>query len=158
MTTTIEETQNTVTIQVCCVATRKSFGFIDHYYLILNDYEYHLGNYKKGNKLPSGTTKGSHLICEKIICNTCYVKLMLDLQENEYKRLFSFFPLINCETLVTGISIQSVCLLLIPVVIACLGFKFYLYAIILTLIGLLIHVLYSKYKYSKTEYITCSHL
>lgn len=148
----------TKTIEICCVSLKKSFGLIDHYFLIVDDFEYHLGFYKKGLVLPKGYTKGSHVICLKTLCIDCYNKFIHDFETKEFQRLFYFYPLINCESLVTGISVQIICMLHVSVAFVLVFYKKYLLAIILILILLCISLMFSKYNYSRTVKKTCSHL
>src|ERR1700684_3178980 len=82
------------------------YGLIDHYFLVIDDVEYHLGKYKKGTVLPKGTTKGSHLMETKTICEDCYLKIQTNHVLKEYTRMWSLFPIINCETVTTGFSLS----------------------------------------------------
>lgn len=146
------------TIEICCVSLKKTFGLVDHYFVILDNFEYHLGFYKKGLVLPKGSTKGAHIICKKRICSNCYEKFNHDFETKEFQRLFYFYPLINCESLATGISFQIICLLHLSVVGVLVYYKKYLLAIILFLVLLCCSLLFSKYNYSRTVLTKCKHL
>lgn len=146
------------TIEICCVSLKNTLGLIDHYFLTIDDFEYHLGFYKKGLVLPKGTTKGSHIICIKRICYDCLKKFNHDFENKEFQRLFYFYPFINCESLVTGISVQIICLLHLSVAIVLFLNKKYLLTVIVILILLCISLLFSKYNFSRTMKSKCKHL
>lgn len=45
------------TVEVRCQALRRTWGLIDHYFLVIGEHEYHMGgSYSKGAVLPIGTT------------------------------------------------------------------------------------------------------
>lgn len=146
------------TIEICCVSLKKTLGLADHYFIIIDDFEYHLGFYSKGLVLPKGSTKGSHIICIKRVCSDCYEKFNHDFETKEFQRLFCFYPLINCESLATGISVQIICMLHLSVALVLVLYKKYLLSIILILILLCISLLFSKYNYSRTVKKKCKHL
>lgn len=145
-------------VEYRCQAQSTSFGFIDHYYLVIDETEYHLGHYRKGNILPKGTTKGSHVAAIKDICKLCYTKLFTDLKLREDKRLISYFPFLNCETLSTGFSVQSLGFLSIPLILVLFIKGLFLYGIIAFLLTFVILLYYSKFIYSRTNYSKCKHL
>lgn len=149
---------DTFRIKICVQAIKGSLGLMDHWFFIINDKEHHVGVYYKGSVLPLNTTKGTHVVVEKTICLKCYEKLINFVLYREDKRLFRFYPFINCETLTTGWSIQVVVLLLIPFV-AVLGFLGYLYwALVLFLCIFLLYLIASKYHFSRTNKSFCKHL
>lgn len=145
-------------LKICVQAIKNSFGLMDHWFYIVNDKEHHVGVYYKGSVLPLNTTKGFHVVTEKIICLKCYEKLINFVRYREDKRLFKFYPFINCETLTTGWSIQVVILFLLPLV-AVVGFLGYVYwAIILFLCMFVLYLFASKYNFSRTNKSLCKHL
>lgn len=135
-----------------------SYGLFDHYFLVIKDTEYHLGEYPKGTKLPVGTTKNSSILYNIEYCKDCYNKLLLDIETQEHKRLFSFFPFVNCETLATGLSIQSINLWFFPIIVYCLCSQRFLLAILIFLLCLLLQVVYSKYQMIGVRKKKCEHI
>nr|WAQ80243.1 Ac81-like protein [Oryctes rhinoceros nudivirus]WDA64461.1 Ac81-like protein [Oryctes rhinoceros nudivirus]WDA64574.1 Ac81-like protein [Oryctes rhinoceros nudivirus]WDA64696.1 Ac81-like protein [Oryctes rhinoceros nudivirus] len=146
-------------VELRCQATRRSYGLFDHYFYVIDDKEVHMGIYRKGRILPNGTTKGSHIITTYEICNLCYDKLMLNLISNDDMRLFSsYFPILNCESLCTGFSIQSAMIISIPFIVVLIIKGYYLWAVILFLASIVVLLAYSKYLFSRTRDKKCSHL
>lgn len=146
-------------IEVRVQALKSVFGLIDHYYMILDDKEYHPGMYAPGSILPKDSTKGYHVAAIRTVCQLCHDKLVLNLNAREDKRIWSFFPLLNCESISTGFSIQSVVLVLIlPIVTMLLLQRKILITVIAVLLGLLVHLSVSKYMFSRTVKTRCSHL
>lgn len=146
-------------LELRCRATKRSFGLFDHYFLVVGDREIHLGVYRKGKVLLRGTTKGSHLACEYDLCRLCYDRLLLEIKLKEDARLFrDYFPLLNCETLCTGFSVQSLAFLSIPFILTLLIKRMYLWAIILFLLTIVCLLAYSKYMFSRTQARQCKHL
>lgn len=145
-------------VEIRCQALKSTMGFVDHYFLVVEDLEYHMGYYKKGSILPLGTTKGSHTVCVKNLCDQCYDKIAADYNLREDKRLFGYYPLINCESLSTGLSLQSLAILALPFVFTLIAFGRLVYALVLTLVVLLLVLSYSKYVFSRSSTYTCPHL
>lgn len=139
-------------------AMRKTFGLVDHYYLVIDDKEYHAGQYKPGKVLPINTTKGYHIVSVMDVCDACYNKIVVDLQLEEDVRMFSYFPLLNCETLCFGFSLQSLPIYCIPFLALLLWRGCILYAVVLLLVIMLILLIRSKYVFSRTHKIRCKHL
>lgn len=149
-------------IFIHCKPIDYSFGFFDHYFLVIDDQEFHFGNKLKNKRLlPINSTKNSTIIAEKEICNVCYWKIFVDFIFEEDLRLFNFYPLINCETLTTGFSLQLIfnLLFIIPIFsfIYINEFKF-IYFIVILMIFVIVILWYSKYKLSKVEKFKCKHL
>lgn len=157
-TTTVDENINFKRVEYRCQAQSSSFGLIDHYFLVIDDKEYHLGFYRKGNVLPKGTTKGSHTIAVKDLCTLCCTKLFANLKLQEDKRLIAYFPFLNCETLATGFSVQSLGFLSIPLILILLVKGLFLYALLVLLSTFVILLCYSKFTYCRTKQTTCKHL
>ncbi|KAI5630640.1 Ac81-2 [Venturia canescens] len=150
--------EKTYSIEVRCQAEHSAWGFSDHYFLVIGNLEYHLGVYVKGSILPVNSTKGSHLVCEKTVCKECYTRIVNLYESKEDKRLFGFYPLINCESLVTGFSSQAMFMAFLPfIAVLALSGRF-LYAILLTLVGFTMYFACSKYVFSRTQKVSCRHL
>lgn len=146
-------------IELRCQATKKSLGLFDHYFYVIDDQEVHMGVYRKGKILPKNTTKGSHISTYYEICKVCYDKIYLNLLSKEDVRLFStYFPMLNCESLCTGFSIQSALVLAIPFIVGLVMKGLYLWAIILFLTAIIVLLMNSKYTFSRTNEKKCSHL
>lgn len=146
-------------IELRCQATKKSYGIFDHYFYVIDDKEVHMGKYEKGKILPKGATKGAHTTATYEICQACYDKIILDLTSHDDVRMFSsYFPILNCESLCTGFSIQSALSVSFPFIIILLIKGFILWAIILFLVSLVILLGYSKYMFSQTRQKQCEHL
>lgn len=146
------------TVEVRCRAMRSTLGLLDHYFLVLGDLEYHMGYYKKGSVLPVGTTKSSHLVCIKRMCVDCYTKIITNYNLREDKRLFNYYPIINCETLSTGISVQSLAFFSLPFIAALLVNGRILYALLLLMFTIAAFLAYGKFVFSRTETHVCRHL
>lgn len=146
------------TIEYRCQAMRKTLGFVDHYFLVVDDKEYHAGFYKRGKVLPADTTKGYHSVMFVDVCESCYVKIVADYRLEEDIRIFNYFPLLNCETLCRGFSVQSMALLSLPFVGMLLWKKQFAYAIILLLVVAVAVLSYSKYVFSRCKKTVCTHL
>lgn len=148
------------TIELRCQAIKRSFGLFDHYFYIIDDREVHMGKYRRGKIMPKGTTKGSHIIAKIQICESCYNKIILDLTLKEDVRLAeSYFPILNCESLCTGVSIQTVVLIIsIPFALVLLIKGLYLWVIILILASIVFLLAYSKFMFSKTRQKKCEHI
>lgn len=145
-------------VEIRMRATKSSFGLIDHYYMILGDLEYHPGCYSPGNILPKGTTTGYHVAAVRHICKTCYDKIILNFNTREDKRIWALYPFLNCESLTTGFSVQALAMLTFPLVAILLWQKIYIYAIIVLLAGIIVHLSVSKFSFSRTFHGTCTHL
>ncbi|KAI5630637.1 Ac81-3 [Venturia canescens] len=145
-------------IEVRCQAIRSAFGFIDHYFLVAGNLEYHKDLFKNGPILPAGTTKGAHTICEKTVCENCYANIIRTYVTPEKKRLTSLSSFVNFEALAMNFSSQTTIVLFTPFIAGLIGLGQYLYAIILTLIGVLILLVWSKYVFSRKIRVSCWHL
>lgn len=145
-------------LEIRVQALKATLGLVDHYYLILNDLEYHPGMYARGCVLPKGTTKGYHVAAIRTICQTCYDKIILNFNTREDKRIWSFYPFINCESFSTGFSVQSLAIIAIPIAVALMYQKNYIYAFVVLLIGALAHLTVSKFSFSRTFKGKCAHL
>lgn len=150
--------EDVYTVEIRCQALKRAWGLIDHYFLVIGDYEYHMGWYSKGSILPVGTTAGAHVVTVKSVCYTCYLKIIENYNLREDKRLFDYYPLINCETLSTGLSVQALAILVLPFVFTLLLQGHILWAIILALASLVFFLTCSKYVFSRTTKRTCRHL
>lgn len=145
-------------VEIHVQALGKTLGLVDHYFMIIGDLEYHLGYYSKGSILAKGSTKGSHCTEIRTLCSECFIKLQADYNSKEDKRMFLYYPIINCETLCTGFSIQGIALLTIPLICLLLLKHLFFYALILFLIVIIVLLLYSKYNFSKCQHTKCRHL
>lgn len=137
---------------------RSSLGLFDHYFLIIDDYEYHLGGYRGRVKMSKGTTINSNLCSLRTICSHCYAKILYNIEIGEYDKLFKFFPLVNCETLVCGISIQSLFVFTVPFVFVLLFYGKFLLAVILFLLAVTVLLWHSKYTLSRITKTRCDHM
>lgn len=146
-------------IEIRCRASRKYFGLIDHYFYVINGSEYHVGNYKKGKILPINTTKGYHVVSKTSLCDTCHDKIIENYKTKEDNRLFKYYPFINCESLTTGISLQSLLIFgTLPILFISLFKGKFLISILIIFILLTALLMYSKFIYSRTRIDQCSHL
>lgn len=147
-------------IEIYSIAQRATFGLIDHYFLMIPMYqlEFHLGIYSRGLILPAGRTVGAHLCGRKLVCDSCFVKLMHDLESGEYNRLIGYFPFVNCETLTTGISVQSIILINSIFVYASFAFGKFKMGFFISVVLLLCLLLFSKYNFSRTYKFKCPHM
>lgn len=152
------ETNKTHTIEIRCRAIKRVFGLFDHFFMIIDNNEYHFGFYSKGLVLPKGTTKSSHLATIRTICHQCYIKLMIDLEFKEDARLFSYYPILNCETLSYGLSIQTICFLNFLFIPILLLKKHYWLSLVFSLSIIIVLLFFSKYQYSRTLKKNCNHL
>lgn len=134
-------------------------NLIDHYFLVIDDYEYHLGIYRKGRTLPFGTTKNAHLVTSRKICSTCFKMLWANLEKNEDSRMIWLFPFINCESLTIGCSLQILILINIPLSIVLFYKGYFVYGIIALMLIMIVILLWSRYVNSKKPTIKyCKHL
>lgn len=150
---------NSTIIELCVRAEKKSFGLIDHYFMIIDNFEYHPGFYKSGNILPKGFSKGYHVVALKRVCDDCLTKIILDYNLSEDRRISNWYPIFNCESLSTGISVQSIItLVFLPTIVISVFKTHYLLAFIIFLIGIICLLFYSKWIFSHTQIIKCLHL
>lgn len=145
-------------VEVRVQALRRTFGIIDHYYLVIEGMEYHPGYYKRGNFLPLGTTANYHVVARRRVCLDCYNKIIADFNLREDKRIGSFYPFLNCESLATGFSLQSLGFLAVPFVAGFLLLGRFLLAVVTFLLALLYLLLVGKYTISRTVRARCRHL
>lgn len=146
-------------IEICVRAEKNTFGLIDHYFMIIKNFEYHPGFYKSGNILPKGKSKGYHVAAIKRVCDDCLNKLIYDYKLHEDRRISNWYPIFNCESLATGISVQSLIILVfLPTIILSFFKTYYTLAIILILVTLLSLLIYSKWTFSRTLKLKCRHL
>lgn len=147
------------TVEVRCQALSRTWGLIDHYFLVIGEHEYHMGgSYSKGSVLPVGSTKGAHTISLKTVCSACYTRIVDSYLFREDMRLFNFYPIVNCETLSTGLSLQAISILTLPFVLYLLSLGLILWAVILTLCTVVFFLASSKYAFSRTAKLRCRHL
>lgn len=148
-----------ITVKIKCRAIRKIFGLLDHYFLEIGSREYHLGFYAKGKILPSGTTKGSHLVVQRQLCPACFQRLKIMLEFSEDVRLFHYYPFINCETLTTGCSVPlGITICAIPFLISSLYRMKFMQVFVTCLLLILCILIHSKFVFSRTLYTRCTHL
>lgn len=149
-----------VRVELCCRATRRSFGLIDHYFLRLEGNEYHFGVYQKGRVIPAGYTQGAHVITEHALCPACRDSLQQRIdQKCDVRLMQQYFPLLNCESFCLGFSYQIIGLVaFVPTVVVLILKHHFLWALILLLIGLVVQLWVSKYRFSRTARTRCSHL
>lgn len=145
-------------IEIRCQAMRQFCGIFDHYFVVVGDVEYHMGYYRHGNKLPKDSTKGAHVVAIKTICDNCYHKLLMNINLDEGKRLEWYYPLINCETLTTGFSLQFISFMFLPFVVFLFLKGYFLFGILLFVLALCLLLIFSKYTFSRTHKIRCRHL
>lgn len=145
-------------VEVRVRAVNSVFGLIDHYYMILDGTEYHPGMYAPGSVLPEGTTKGYHVAAVRTLCQTCYDKIIFNFNAREDKRVWSLFPLLNCESLTTGFSLQAAILLVVPIALSLMYQKKLILATIVLLLGIIAHLAISKFAFSRTLRSKCAHL
>ena len=154
----MNKTHHVVEIRV--QALKNTFGFVDHYFMVIDDeaVEYHPGMYSKGCVLPIGTTKGYHIAYTKTICSDCYDKILLNFNHREDKRIWSWYPFLNCESISTGFSVQAMMMMFVPFATVFLFYHLYVYAVIVLLIGLVLQLITSKYVFSQTFSKQCKHI
>lgn len=145
-------------VEVRVQALRSTMGIIDHYFLVLEGMEYHPGHYKRGNLLPLGTTENFHVVARRRLCIDCYNKIIADFNLREDKRIGSFYPFLNCESLATGFSLQSLGFIALPFVFGFLLLGKLLLALVTFLVALLYLLLVGKYTISRTVRTRCHHL
>lgn len=146
-------------IEICVRASKNAYGLIDHFFMQIENFEYHPGYYKPGNILPKGTTKGLHVIEKRRVCQLCFAKLILDFKMYEDCRISAWYPILNCESLSTGISVQSVLLVAaLPVILTLIVLGRFLYLVLFILFVLVTLLFYSKFLYSRCKQTHCRHL
>lgn len=145
-------------IEIRVQALKRTLGMIDHYYMVIEDKEYHPGYYKPGCILPRDSTKGYHVAARRLVCRDCLDLIVLNFNLREDKRMLSLYPLLNCESLTVGFSVQSVALCAIPFIgfLLCKGRP--MYAALLLLCVIVALLLHSKYVFSRTARQRCNHL
>lgn len=146
-------------VQICLRPIRKSLGFFDHYFLIIDNVEYHLGgNYPLGEEIPRGTTKNAFVSKNYHVCATCKNILLERMKTHKY-RTSALFPIINCETLTVGLSVQFIVAAIGTIaVLASLILRKFTVALLIILLTLVIVLLISKYTLSRTTSNYCKHL
>lgn len=163
-TTVASSTQKQHKLEIRVQALKSTLGLVDHYYMVFVDdgneqaIEYHPGVYSAGCILPAGTTKGYHVAYTKIICSECYNKIILNFNQHEDKRIWSWYPFLNCESMSTGFSVQTMMMLFIPFVLLFLFHGHYMYAVLIFLVGLVLQLAISKYVFSRTSQKRCKHI
>lgn len=156
-TTTVTDGNERV-VEVRVQALKSTLGIIDHYYLVLEGMEYHPGHYKRGNFLPLGSTVNYHVAAKRRLCIDCYNKIIADFNLREDKRIGSFYPFLNCESLATGFSLQSLGFIAVPFVFGFLLLGRMLLAVVTFLVALLYLLLVGKFTISRTVRSRCRHL
>lgn len=143
---------------------RRTLGLVDHYFLVIGDSEYHLGAYRSSDNveiLPRGSTRNAILVSVRYVCRVCFEQLSASIEHREYTRLFDFYPIVNCESLVRGFSLQSTLLALVAlplvflvlVLIGSICWALLAFTMVFTL-----HLAISKYTLSRIRYTNCRHL
>lgn len=145
-------------IEIRVQALKNTLGLIDHYYMVIDDKEYHPGYYKPGCILPRESTKGYHIAYCRTVCQDCLNQIILNFNLREDKRILSFYPLLNCESLTIGFSVQSVGFCAIPFIVFLLCNGRLLYALLLLLCVVLVLLIHSKYVFSRTTRQRCRHI
>lgn len=149
------------TVAYYCRAMRPVLGLFDHYFSVFdNELEIHWGSYHKGRVLPVGTTRNAHLLGVQTMCHACYTKCMWMVNSADDSRLFKWYPLMNCETLTMGVSVQLVIVLTAFMVKLVLLWHNQLLWFFIAVLATLVFLLgYSKYLHSKRpKYFQCVHL
>lgn len=153
-----EDSEEVYMVEKCIRAEGCVLGIYDHFFVIIDDYEYHLGTYTLGIKLPKGTTKGYHVYEQVSMCSKC-VSSFFKNTKHEFQRLKLYgFPLVNCQTLNDGYSSYLIIIAYAPIICGFLIFnKFYTLALIVFLLAIIIHLASSKYKFSICKKKKCKH-
>lgn len=149
------------TVAYYCRAMRPVLGLFDHYFSVFdNELEIHWGSYHKGRVLPVGTTRNAHLLGVQTMCHACYTKCMWMVNSADDSRLFKWYPLMNCETLTMGVSVQLVIVLTAFMVKLVLLWHNQLLWFFVAVLATLVFLLgYSKYLHSRRpKYFQCVHL
>lgn len=149
------------TVAYYCRAMRPVLGLFDHYFSVFdNEMEIHWGSYHKGRVLPMGTTRNAHLLGVQTMCHACYTKCMWMVNSADDSRLFKWYPLMNCETLTMGVSVQLVIVLTAFMVKLVLLWHNQLLWFFVAVLATLVFLLgYSKYLHSRRpKYFQCVHL
>ena len=138
----------------------RKYGLYDHYFLVYDNIEHHLGEYDLGNILPLGTTVGSHCTEKYLMCKSCFEDFKYKLCCKVDRVLFNtWYPLVNCETLSMGVGISIIiCLVGTVFSISQLLMRNYMIAFIIILITIIVYLMYSKYQYSKCSVGECAHI
>lgn len=155
-----EDSNRTHDIEIHCQAMKSTMGLFDHYFIVIDNMEYHMGLYQKGALIPLGSTKGSHLITIRTICDQCYRRIVMKYNAQEDRRMaLKYYPIINCETLVMGMSVQVVLItLVLPFLILLICKGLIIYSILLFVLTLTLQLWYSKSLYCSSTKTLCVHL
>lgn len=149
-------------VDVYVQAYKKYFGLIDHYFMVVRNREYHPGFYRNCVKPVSTSTARAHRCGELRLCSDCVDLIVHNFNESEDRRLLQrMFPIINCETLCLGLSLQSFALLVLPTIIAyCIFAKKINYFVIALMIAfaMIYLLLTSKYRFSRFSQASCRHV
>lgn len=145
-------------IEIRVQALKRTLGVVDHYYMVIGGKEYHPGGYGPGSVLPLGTTKGYHTAVRRQLCRDCFDKIVLDFVLSEDKRIYGYYPFLNCESLSTGISVQSQAFVFVPFVLIQAFRANWKNVLVLLLLALLFVLAASKFVFSRTQRQKCSHL
>lgn len=142
-----------------CKSVSDNF-IISHYFYIINNSEYHLGKYPKGRILPKGTTKPYTVIGEKTLCNECYNEFLSKFDAGADKKMFYIgYPLINCESLICGISLQ---ILMLTITIGFASVSFLKYglkiSVIVFIIFLVIYLIIERFRQMYYITVSCKHI
>lgn len=145
-------------IEVRVSPIKKSFGFLDHYYFVINGMEYHPGRYSLGNILPLNTTKNSFVVYKKMMCSDCFHNIIHNFNLSEDTRVVKYFPFINCESLSMGISCQSLGFLAIPFLLVGILRRSLIWVCYIMLLTCLYLMGIGRYMRLRTRYGSCRHL
>lgn len=136
-------------IQICAMSIRNSFGFLKHYFFIINQSvnNNELMEIHPGADLYKIIRRTNYSVCQLLVyCDDCFSEKMKQIT-NFYK--IWYFPFVNCEILVCQTLSQ---LILLLIIISCVICK-----LLIFLPFLLIILQYSNYlTLKKIQY--CPHL
>ena len=150
---------NVTKVETFLRASKHSWGITDHYWWQFGGSEYHVGTEQQHRIKPANSTLGGHLYSKSYICEQCLNNLETKLQsKRDIQLLQNMYPLVNCESLTTGFSSQSVFLLALVPIIGLVVFHKFCFALLLFLATLVLYLMGSKYAYSKTRTYHCPHI
>jgi len=140
-------------------AMSNTLGLIDHYYLVIDGVSYHLGFNRRiaqQHSIPSTHT----LVERRLYCTKCTADFFDQLRLNEDRRLFGYYPLVNCESLSVGFSMQSLSLLtgsIISCVVLAKSMNLLL-CLCVMLLTVLVCLWWGKYVRTRVRKTSCKHL
>lgn len=155
---TKQNVENIIQVEFCIVPM-KSLVFLDHFFIIIQDKEYHLGGYEKGKFLDRGTTTGYTVYSTKLICSQCFDYFKLNLKYEEDYRLFNHYPIINCESLNLGYSINTLLISTsVFTIAASIIYRNFNYLSLVLLVIFIFHCIYRYFLYTFKTKNYCLHL